>query len=162
MFQSHIHEVQRATSQPMNLICQYTGTALASFGLAFYLSWKLALIIIAGIPIVIILLPIFSARVQPIYTPTLQSLVKQKNLHLVLLILLRQSTSNKGEESEAWKYTKKIHEAAEFYYMQTFWNGLQQGVVRLFTLSIFVQGFWFGTVLLDKGQISRSNILITF
>jgi ATP-binding cassette, subfamily B (MDR/TAP), member 1 len=144
------------------MITQYSGMALASFGLAFYLSWKLMLVILAGTPIVMILLPFFSSKVQPNIESQAEKLSQVAKLCSNMFYSIETVKFCSAEDSELSRYTSVIKEAGIFFFRQAFWNALQTGVVRLVMLSMFVQGFWFGSILLDKGQITSSKILTSF
>jgi ATP-binding cassette subfamily B (MDR/TAP) protein 1 len=141
---------------------QYSGMTLASFGLAFYLSWKLTFIILAGIPVVIILIPIFSSRVQPNLQQQAATLSQAAKLASTIFGAIETIKFYNGEDFELWKYSTVIKQSGGFFFRQAFWNALQAGVLRLITLSMFVQGFWFGNDMLDKGQITGSKILTSF
>ena len=54
-----------------------------------------------------------------------------------------------------------IKQAGRFYIRQANWNALQQGVVHLSTMGMFIQGFWYGSSLIDDGK-SPGQIMTTF
>jgi ATP-binding cassette, subfamily B (MDR/TAP), member 1 len=136
--------------------------AVSAFGLAFYLSWKLTLTILAGIPIVIILLPVFSSRVQSNIVSQSDKLGLAAKLASNVFTAIETVKFYNGEGLELFKYTAVITEACGFFFRQAFWNAIQTGILRVVTLSMFVQGFWFGNILLDKGQITAAKILTSF
>jgi ATP-binding cassette, subfamily B (MDR/TAP), member 1 len=161
-FSSYIHDLQTATSQPLSMTIQYSGTTLASFGLAFYLSWKLTLVTLAGIPVVIILIPMFSSRFQSALQQQAFKLSQAAKLATTIFSAIETIKFYNGEDFELWKYSNVIKESGRFFFQQTLWSSLQAGVLRVITLSMFVQGFWFGNVMLDNGQITCSTILTSF
>jgi ATP-binding cassette subfamily B (MDR/TAP) protein 1 len=146
----------------MNMITQYIGVTFASVGLAFYLSWKLTLVILAGLPIAIILLPVFSARVQPNLQQQAAKLSEATKHASNAFSAIETVKFYNGEGLELWKYSSVIQEAGRFFSGQSKWNALQAGILRFITLSMFVQGFWFGISLLDKSEITVAQIVTAF
>ena len=67
-----------------------------------------------------------------------------------------------GQNGEQLKYSETIQKAAKFYFRQALGNAVQIGVVRFFTLSIFVQGFWYGSTLVRTRKEDAGEVLTTF
>jgi len=144
------------------MVIQSTLTSVLSFSLAFYVSWKLTLVIIAGIPFFLPFMTFCSARGTP--PIALQHIETSKASKYVSNALSSIETVKcfDGQEIEHERYLSTLHRAAAFYSRQVFWFAVQYGVTRVATIAIFVQGFWFGSYLLDKGEITTENILIAF
>ena len=67
-----------------------------------------------------------------------------------------------GQEFERWQYRKAVQRAARYYLRLARANALQIGGIRLVTLSMFVQGFWFGSHLVNTEQRAPGEILTAF
>ncbi len=67
-----------------------------------------------------------------------------------------------GQDFQSWQYAQAVHKAARFYLIQARQNALQIGLIRLVTLGMFVQGFWYGSHLVDKGKKNPGQILTAF
>ena len=67
-----------------------------------------------------------------------------------------------GQDFELWQYAMAIRKVASHYLGQARVQALQNGFLRLFILSIFVQGFWYGSHLVDTGQRSPGDVLTCF
>ena len=67
-----------------------------------------------------------------------------------------------GQDIENWQYAKAIKTAARYYLVQAQANALQIGFIRFVTLGIFVQGFWYGTHLVNIGSKSPGDVLTCF
>jgi ATP-binding cassette subfamily B (MDR/TAP) protein 1 len=159
---THMNELRSATSQPISMASQYTGTVIASFALAFYLSWKLTMVIIAGIPLAILLLPIFSSRVQPNLEAQSQAMGKAAQILTTAVTAVETVKFNNAEGYEAKQYQQSIEQAGMCFSRQAIWNSLQAGCLRFIILSMMVQGFWFGSVLIDRGEIQGTAVLSAF
>ncbi len=67
-----------------------------------------------------------------------------------------------GQDFQVWQYAQAIHEAARYYLIQARQNALQIGLIRLVTLGMFVQGFWYGSHLVNEGKKNPGQILTAF
>ena len=67
-----------------------------------------------------------------------------------------------GQDFQVWQYAQAVHKAAKYYLMQARHNALQIGIIRLVTLGMFVQGFWYGSHLVNNGKKNPGQILTAF
>lgn len=67
-----------------------------------------------------------------------------------------------GQKIEVSQYAIAIQSAAKHYLVQAHANASQIGFVRLVTLGMFVQGFWYGSHLIDTGKRNPGQILTAF
>jgi len=158
---SYIRDLQMATSQPLGGAIKGLVTAIGSLCVALYYSWSLALVILAGVPVAFIIVNLISTRLQNHID------VQSKNLSHASKTASRAVTSitiikaHNNQSQEAISYTKSIHRAAEGYRGLVHNNALQLGFTRFIVLSMFVQGFWYGSKLVRQGQ-SPGRVMTTF
>ena len=67
-----------------------------------------------------------------------------------------------GQDFQTWQYAQAVHKAAEWYLTQARQNAFQIGFIRLVTLGMFVQGFWYGSHLVQIGRKNPGQILTAF
>jgi ATP-binding cassette subfamily B (MDR/TAP) protein 1 len=67
-----------------------------------------------------------------------------------------------GERHELQTFTRVAGLAASLYKPVASLRSLQIGVMRFFTLSVFVQGFWYGSRLVGSGKKDAGHVLTTF
>jgi ATP-binding cassette, subfamily B (MDR/TAP), member 1 len=157
-----IKDLETGTSQPLGMAIRDLTTALGSFGLAFYESWKLTLVIVASIPIIAVLVPIISSRVQPnIDRQTAHLSDAAKHVTNAFSIIETVKCYN-GQRQERSRYSTLLKNAARYYHRQVFWHALQASVLRFITLTMFVQGFWYGSTLITKDAKSAGTIFTSF
>ncbi|KAK7547692.1 P-loop containing nucleoside triphosphate hydrolase protein [Phyllosticta citricarpa] len=159
--QMQTRELQIATSQPFGTCIESVATTLMCLGLAMYYSWKLTLVILAVVPVVGIAVVFFSSRLQPNVDKQSDKLNEALKYAMAAMSSIETVKSFNGQDLEVWKYTQIARKAAGYYVRQANWNALQMGVVSLCTFAMFIQGFWYGTTLLDKG-LSAGKVLTTF
>jgi ATP-binding cassette subfamily B (MDR/TAP) protein 1 len=137
-------------------------TACASIGLAFYMSWKLTLVIISTLPIMAIMVPLISTRIQPnIELQTARLTEAAKHVMNAFSVIETVKCYN-GQRAELYSYSRLLRLAAGFYTRQVNWNAVQASLLRFVTLAMFVQGFWYGSTLVDKEQNASGTILTAF
>lgn len=157
-----VRELQMATSQPLGFAIQYTVTTLAALGVAFYTAWVLTFVTLATVPISAFILAWMSARMQPRINSQSESLTQASKLANNAISAIDTVKCFNGQDHEVWQYSQAINKAARSYLKQAQANALQIGFVRLVTLGMFVQGFWYGSHLVAVGSKTPGQVLTTF
>lgn len=67
-----------------------------------------------------------------------------------------------GERYELHTFTNVTAVAAAIYMRVANLRSIQIGVMQFFTLSVFVQGFWYGTYLVKQGDRNVGQVITTF
>lgn len=157
-----MRELQLATSQPLGFAVQDGITTFAALGLAFHYSWSLTLVTLSTVPILAVALAWNSARMQPNLETQKEELTRASKIANNAISAIDTVKCFNGQDNERWDYRKAIKTAASYYLYQAHANALQIGGLRLITLSMFVQGFWFGSHLVNTGQKNPGDILTAF
>ncbi|KAF9885833.1 hypothetical protein FE257_012305 [Aspergillus nanangensis] len=160
--QANLHELQMATSQPLGMVIHYSFRTIASLGLAFYTSWNLSLVTLAGIPIFSAIISLLGSRMKPS--------VESQKAHLSTASKIVNSATTaidtvkcfNGQGVELDNFVTKIQDAASQYIKHACLNSLQISVVRVMMFGMFVQGFWYGSALVKSGDCSAGEVLRTF
>lgn len=137
-------------------------TVFASLSLAFYYSWGLTIVTLSTVPILAILLAWNSSRMQPSIETQMEELTKASSIANDAILAIDNVKCFNKQDFETWQYRKAIERAARYYLRLAQANALQIGGLRLITLVMFVQGFWFGSHLVNTGQKSPGDILTAF
>ena len=137
-------------------------TTFAALGLAFYYSWSLTLVTLSSVPILAVALAWNSARMQPWIEGQTEELTKASKIVSNAIAAIDTVKCFNGQDFERWQYRKIVKRAARYYLSQAQANALQIGGLRLITLGMFVQGFWFGSYLVTTGQKTPGEILTAF
>jgi ATP-binding cassette subfamily B (MDR/TAP) protein 1 len=67
-----------------------------------------------------------------------------------------------GEAYELSRYMGAITRAGHLYKRQARFRSAQIGVMQFYTISIFFQGFWYGSYLVTSGKDNPGNVVTTF
>jgi ATP-binding cassette subfamily B (MDR/TAP) protein 1 len=135
---------------------------LAALGVAFYFSWKLTFVIICTVPLIYIAQAFISARVS-------MRILEQAEILQQALKYITNAIQNiemvkcfNGERHELQSFTTIATQAASLYRRVANLRSMQIGIMQLFTLSIFCQGFWYGSHLVETGDRNPGDVITTF
>lgn len=151
-----------ATSQPLGLLLQYACRSIASLGLAFYTSWRLSLVTLAGIPIFSAIFAYLSGRMKASITAQLAELTEASKIANNTISSIDTVKCLNGEAHEIGNYSERIQQSAIYYLRQASLNSLQIALIRWMMFGMFVQGFWYGSSLARKGSLSAGDVIRTF
>ncbi|GIC91035.1 uncharacterized protein Aud_007476 [Aspergillus udagawae] len=160
--QAQISELQIATSQPLGLIMQYAFRTIIALGLAFYTSWRLAFITLAGIPVFSCIVVLLSSRIKPRIEAQQVELTLASKVANNATSLIDTVKCLNGQAFELRDFALKIDSAAAQYLKQAHLNSLQIAVIRFMMFGMFIQGFWYGTALTTSGKLTAGEVLRTF
>ncbi|RDW73324.1 hypothetical protein BP6252_07231 [Coleophoma cylindrospora] len=159
--QTQVRELQLAVSQPLGFLLVDIVGAFATLGTAFYFSWKLTLVLVAVFPVTAVLLFIISTRLGPAIEAQKRELTQASKYCNSAITEIETVKAFNGQEQEVWQYFLSHRKAASSYLVQAMCNALQFGVTKFVMVGIFVQGFWYGIVLVRQG-VDPGDILTTF
>lgn len=160
--QAQIRELQLATAQPMGSIFECASTAVLSLVQAFVVSWSLTLVTLATVPLIIVLLVLCSNGMQTNITKQQENLAEAQKYTTNAFASIDTVKCYNGQEIEKIKYTNSVEKAAYWYAWVAHASALQMALVVLLSVSMFVQGFYYGGVLIRKGEIGTADVITTF
>lgn len=137
-------------------------TVFAALSLASYYSWGLTIVILSTVPILAVLLAWNSSRMQPSIESQMEELTKASSIANDAFLAIDTVKCFNRQDFETWQYRRAIERAARCYLRIAQASALQIGGLRLITLIMFVQGFWFGSRLVNSGQNNPGDILTAF
>lgn len=156
-----IRELQMSISQPFGLLAQESSAVIFSLALGFYSSWQLTFVIFATFPVAALALWLVSKD--------LSAAIEEQKCDLTLasrdansaIASITAVKAYNGQNHEVWQYLNSANAATKSYLKQARANALQFGVVKFFTIGLFVQGFWYGLYLVRKG-LDPGHVVTTF
>ena len=138
-----------------------TVASTAALGTAFYFSWKLTLVIVASFPFAGIILYFISRRLTTAIENQKIELTQASKFANTAISAIDTVKAFNGQDQEVWQYYSAIKCAGVFYLAQAKANALQFAFTKFVLVAIFVQGFWYGISLVDKG-LDPGHVLTTF
>jgi len=160
--QAQIRELQLATSQPLGGTFSLLSTSILSLIQALYISWNLTLVSLASTPIIMIAVLWAGRNMQRNYDLQQKKLTEAQKYTSSAFTAIETVKCFNGQEIEHDKYITKVAEAARFYYRVASANALQLSMFVLLSISMFVQAFYYGGVLIRDHKLSVADVLTAF
>jgi len=139
-------------SQPLGFCLYEIGVSCVALGLGFYYAWQLTLLILATLPILGIVMFFVSKRLAPAIEAQKQELSLAAKYTNTAISNINTVKAYNGEDHEIWQYCNMVKKVAASYLLQARANALQFGIMKFATVGLFVQGFWFGLLLVNRGM----------
>ncbi|KAL5050796.1 hypothetical protein BDW71DRAFT_106901 [Aspergillus fruticulosus] len=160
--QIQIQEFQTATSHSLALVLQYIFRILVCLGLAFYTSWNLTLVILAGIPIAILIVPFLTPKINACIESQQQELKTASKVVTSSVIFIDAVKCLNAQEIEQEKYSHGVDKAASYSLRLANLNAIQISAMRFIMFAMFVQGFWYGSHLVLSRKLKPGDVVRAF
>ncbi|KAK4071609.1 uncharacterized protein Triagg1_5847 [Trichoderma aggressivum f. europaeum] len=154
-------ELQLATSQVLGLLVADFILSIASLTIAFSHSWKLTLVLFATLPVSIMALSLATRRLDPAIQAQKRDLETASKFATSSIKAIAIVKVFNGYDRELWQYHEAVKSAGRRYLIQAQCNCLQMSYVAFWIVSMFIAGFWYGTVLVDGG-LTPGQVMTTF
>lgn len=135
---------------------------LTSLGVALYFSWNLTLVTICTIPLVYPIMSVFSTRLSRRAHEQADKLQQALKYVTSAIQNIEMVKCFNGQRSELLKYSGVISRAGDLYRRQAHFRSAQIGFMQGYTLSVFFQGFWYGSYLVTSGKVNAGDVVTTF
>lgn len=136
-------------------------TSCASIGIAFYYSWKLALVLLSTLPVSFIILCFVTRNSDSELWSQKQYLQRASTYAVAAINGIDLVAAFGGHDKELSKYGSTLKLAAHHFAVQARCNSIQMGYIAFWSISIFILGFWYGLVLVGQG-VPPGHIVTTF
>jgi ATP-binding cassette subfamily B (MDR/TAP) protein 1 len=135
---------------------------IAALGVSLYYSWNLTLVIMCTIPLLYLAEAFISKRLSLRSHEQAEKLQSALKYITIAIQSIETVKCFNGERYELQTFTKIVNVAAGLYTRVANLRSIQIGLMQFFTLSVFVQGFWYGSHLIDTGKADAGKVLTTF
>lgn len=157
-----VRDLQLATAQPLGSMLAVTADVLFSFGIAMYFSWKLTLVIVSTLPVMLMLLAWLGTRMQSRLHKQHEIYTSATNIIINAINTIDLVKCSLAEIYEASRYISTVRLAASWYHKVVSINASQVAITQFVGSAMFVQGFYYGGVLVNSGQKSTADVVTTF
>ncbi|KAK4032061.1 hypothetical protein C8A01DRAFT_20815, partial [Parachaetomium inaequale] len=159
---SQTRELQTATSQTLGYLVCDVFVFGACIVVAFVYSFKLTLVMLAtGVPSAIILWAI-NRFLDPAIEAQKRELAQAAKHVTAATTAIDLVKVYNGADHEAFLFISAIRRSARYYSRQVLCNCGQMSYVKLWMIMLFVLGFYFAVVLVERGELTPGNALTTF
>jgi len=160
--QAQIRDLQLATAQPFGCIFSLGSTAVLSIIEAFYFSWDLTLVTLATTPFILMLMVWLGNDMQRNLNKQQDKLNEAQKFSTSAFSAIETVKCFNGQAIEHDKYMSRVREAAGSFIRVMNASGLQMASVVLLSVSMLVQGFYYGGVLVSSGKRTSGDVVTTF
>ncbi|CAG8657703.1 22853_t:CDS:2, partial [Gigaspora rosea] len=154
--------VQNSISDDIGDVIQYTVTALSCLVLAFTKNAILTLVILASMPLVFITLAYTTAKANPLLSKEREIFMKAGNVLENGLSAIKTIKAFNGEAKEEKKHLDNLQEVNSISAKLAWVYAIRVGMIQFIILSLFVQGFWFGSILVSEKKLAPGDVLSIF
>lgn len=137
-------------------------TACFNIGLALFYSWKLTLVIISTIPLITVVLGYLGAKMQPNVKKQQEKLTEANKCVNNAVSAIETVKCYNGQESVLENYSAVLVQATSWYLRVVNSNALQFAFTSFVASAMFVQGFYYGGVLVRSGEKNAGDIVTCF
>ncbi|CAK7272088.1 ATP-dependent permease [Sporothrix epigloea] len=159
---THIRDLQAATSQLLGYIISDAFVCIACLVVAFAKSWALTLVLLATVPLSVLVLGALGNGLKQAAERQREALNQAAQYAAAALAGLDLVKVYGGDDTEKWQYLCSVRSAAHHCARQALSSSAQMGFVKLWMISLFVVGFWYGITLVTRGSSSAGNVLTAF
>lgn len=130
--------------------------------LAFSKHAILTLVILATLPLVFVTMAITSRFANPLLSKEREIFIKAGNVLENTLSIIRAVKSFNGESKEEKLHSDHLDSVNNVSKNLAFTYAICSGLIQFLLLSLFVQGFWYGSVLVANKSLSAGDVINVF
>ncbi|CUM64268.1 uncharacterized protein PRCAT00001865001 [Priceomyces carsonii] len=157
-----IEEIRCANSEVLGLFIHNLGSIVAFFVTAMASSWLLTLVILASTPLMVLLSWLFSKKIFKAAQAE-NSLNSDASKILDWSIVSSETVRMlNGKYKEMVNFNKIVECSAKAYFSLAKSAAANVGILRSLVFSMFVQGFWVGSIMVKKEKIGIDLVITCF
>jgi ATP-binding cassette subfamily B (MDR/TAP) protein 1 len=162
MANRNVEDLRIATSVSLAFIVQAIVSIVASFTLAMYMSWSLTLVSLAGLPLVVLIAYLTTKPINKNLAKNKKAFESASSIMNWAIASVETVKLFNAQKVELASFKKQTSLSYKFYVLFANFMQLQQGFSRFLVLAMFVQGFFYGSHLVRKGEIPSGNVMTVF
>eukprot|EP00731_Ephydatia_muelleri_P002268 Em0001g2268a len=151
-----LDKIHDGIGDKMSIFIQFVATFFGGLVISFVRSWKVALLLLAFIPILALCASAF-AKQRP-----RSSMPQQELLAEEVLSSIRTVVALGGEQKEVDRHNLRLKEAGWIGAKKGFANGTVLALIFFIIYSLYAVVFWFGGYLISVKQINSGDLLTSF
>ncbi len=150
-----------ATSNALGSLSIDIATATGNLAIAFYFSWRLAVVLVATVPVSLGVLKLLGRGLKPAVQAQKEEQSRAAKYAAAAIANIDLVKACNGVDEEVWQYSQSIRRTTRQYLIQARAAACQQGYAKLWIECMFVMGFYYGAVLVNDGA-SPGEVLTAF
>ncbi|KAI8850229.1 P-loop containing nucleoside triphosphate hydrolase protein [Chytridium lagenaria] len=137
---------QDAVSEKVPIAASQIFTFIAAFGIAFYRSWRMTLVLLSVVPLIVISFPYSKAGT-----------VAEECISAI-----RTVAALNAQDRMSTRYTQQLQQAVKFGIKKAVVTGAGTGILFMFIYLAYSLAFYYGSILLQNNQIDAGIVVNVF
>lgn len=154
--------IQSGIGDRLATAVQYVSTFIVGIIVGLVYGWKLTLVILAVTPLLLLSGAVFGNASADATGDGLGAYGEAGGIASEVIGLIRTVTAFGGQKEEARRYEASLEKAYRFAVRASVTSGLGLGTAMLLILWSYGLAFWYGSKLVEKGEMSAGDVLLTF
>ncbi|CAG8533060.1 15494_t:CDS:2 [Funneliformis mosseae] len=153
---------QEGISEKVGLILQQFATFIGGFAVAYTTGWKLSLVLTAIIPLLAVAGGVMAKAISNDASQGQDAYAEAGGIAEQVLSGIRTVVSFGGEKRELARYNNKLNDAYKIGVKKAFISGAGLGAMMFIMFGSYGLAFWYGSILIVKGEQTGSEVLNVF
>ncbi|KAJ4390404.1 ATP-dependent permease [Neurospora sp. IMI 360204] len=160
--QTQARELQMGTSQVLGfLVCDLLVFASCII-VALYYSYKLTLVMCSTALPSALILWLIARFLDPAIAGQKRELAEAAKHATAATTAIDLVKAYNAADHESFHFISAVRRSSKYYTRQVLSNNGQMSYIKLWMMSLFVVGFYFAVVLVNRGELTPGNALTTF
>lgn len=157
-----VEELRAGNSEATALTLQNGISIIALLGTSFYYSWSVTLIMLASSPLILILSYVFAKLIENFTALENSETLKAAKIFDWSLSSAKIVRLFQTQPIEFKNFNSAVTLCKNAFIKFSLVSSLNMGCLRFIILCMFVQGFWFGSDQVRKGNTTAGDVLTCF
>lgn len=157
-----IEEIRQGSSESAAILFQSLITVCTLIGTSFYYSWSMTLVILCSSPLIIIITLFLSKLINKSIDLENQETSKAAELLVWSMNSVSLVKFSNTQDIEIRKFNKLVKKCNSIFIRICLLNSLNYSLIRMLSLLMFIQGFWYGCTMIKRGKLQIDNVIICF
>ncbi|OMH80722.1 Multidrug resistance protein 1A, partial [Zancudomyces culisetae] len=159
---SDVSLIEDGINEKSGFLLQYLATFIGGFILAFVRGWKMALVVLAVIPLIVLSASFMGVSVGKWTVKVQQAYAEAGAVATEVFSSMRTVMAFNAQRRELERYTSKLDKGFNAGNKRTIILALGLSAMFFFIYALYALGFWFGAKLVRNGDSTPTNVLNVF
>ncbi|XP_012562041.2 ATP-dependent translocase ABCB1 isoform X1 [Hydra vulgaris] len=155
-------KIQSGIGDKVGMILQATAMFFGGFGVGFFYSWKLTLVIMAASPVLMICGAITGKAMGSLTVREQSAYADAGSIAEEVISSIRTVVAFGGEQEEIKRYNEKLSGAQKAGIKKSALVGASIGLFHICIFGCYGLAFWYGAKLVSSGEISPGDLMTVF
>eukprot|EP00727_Mastigamoeba_balamuthi_P004750 m51a1_g14273 putative multidrug resistance protein 1 (1370) ;mRNA; r:344850-349837 len=157
-----VTKIQDGIGEKVGMFALVMTTFVAGWVIGFTKGWKMSLVLLSMVPVLMVVMGVLSRVFRKLVMGSAEFYAKAGQVAEEILSCIRTVTAFGIQQSALQRYDENLVVTRRMGYKKGLSMGTSFGMLFLVLFSAYGLAFWFGSTLVDKGEMSPGDVLIVF